>query len=88
MADKKVQVVHPVTGFTKTISNQKLDEYVGNGWLDGSPVQRKDNFHPAARKNAEQQEEAAAQDAAKVSTTTAADPGAAGLRADGGPSEG
>jgi hypothetical protein len=79
------EMYHPVTGATATVDDEGRDWYEDNGWLDATPFEFQDNSWKAVNPDAAAAQEQADQQA-QVSNTTAADPDAEGLIADGGPS--
>jgi hypothetical protein len=96
MAETK-NLYHPVTGATAEVEEGDLGRYEDNGWLSSDPVEFKDNSWAATNPEAAQAQEQAAADerteadkgssaSPKQSNTTAADPNAAGVKADAGPS--
>jgi len=77
------EMYHPVTGATASPSDEDVSWYEDNGWLDNTPFEFQDNswasVNPEAAADAQEGQP-------QVSNTTAADPNAAGVLADGGPS--
>lgn len=76
-------LMHPVTGAGIAVSDEDAQRYLDDGWVDTTPYDFKDNSWEAVRKS---NEEAAGVEQSQESATTAADPSAAGVRGDGGPS--
>jgi hypothetical protein len=91
---------HPVTGATANVADGDSEWYEANGWQDVTPFEFQDNSWASVNPDANAAQEQAEKDAQgipdeqpaeqpaqpKASKTTAADPNAAGVKADAGPS--